>query len=1355
MGLFSKIWKAVTKPFKKIISWLVPSPDLPEAQAVTVEKQGSDHPIPIVYGTRRIGGIKVHKYVTDAAGGAKNEFLHLIIVFCEGPIQAITELFFDGVSETDSRWNKSGGGKWFTVQRCLGADDQAALSTGIPNWTSEHRLRGLAYIHLRLQMDESQSIWRGEPEVTALIQGRKIFDPRTNTTAYSENLPLQLLDYLTNTRYGKGMPSGRLPVASFISSANWADDLITSTVTLNDVTSSVTHARITGNLVIDTGRPVFSNVKQLLSGMRGLLPVGSGIMRLDCEREGAPVFFFGHHKSTALNYANITGPVKSRSGRKNERYNRVIVRFPNKATSYERDEVCFPAATDPLFAQWLAEDNGVLLEQSFEFDTITNKAEAYQMAEIVAKRSRSRTECSFSASPLAILCEPGDIVGVTDDTRGWDAKPFRIEQVKLREDADVELELVEHQDAIYPWSGVAYSERTLGTNLGDPTAISAPTALAITPDLTYATGGFVTWSAENDAFIRHYRIQLWRDDVKVLEQTTPERRLTLPLLSVGSYVVKVFAVSTLSTLSPAALYSFSVAVPVPPQSVVIESTNFSLTIIPQLAGIGLGTEFEFAILSTSNWRGRGASYVISDLLPDTEYTVYVRTVSALGQSNWVSAVGKTENDPQPLLDFLGEALLEQLGPDLVEQTAGQVNQYVNDRLSDMPTNGQMAEYFDSQINEALSENPYPDIAEMINGIIDNYETEKQVESETEQRQADIQLLNVAVQEESSTRASQIANVLEVVATESETRATAITQLTSQIADEGQTRTAAISQLSQTIADETSARALQVNELTSRVETEETTRASAISQLNQTIADESGTRSTQITELNSRVETEEITRAAAIQQVNQSVADESSARAAQINSLTSRISNEEITRASAVQQLDQAITDEAGTRAYQYGQLSSSISTETLNRVVAISQLNQTIATESSLRSTQYTELTASDAAMAQQLVEVQSDINGVSSSVTTLAGTVNNATTGLSATWTLANQAKSTADGAVSSVAALGTRVTSTENGLSSANLQLTSHGNSLGQLFSRAFLGVQTTSGGITTINGIVIDGATNNIDFRAGSIRFTSDSGVTQFYWNASLGKFSFVNGHLSAASIEAPNISGGNIIGAVVRAGYLISGEEASSGYVRIIGPAFGTNGKLIDWYGPKHWSWFNYEYNQVNVAALNLINPLDAKFFIANDGSQSRFAENKMASVPTSFTGSRGAWTTLATLTHQAVAGYCEVSFSSDIWAGTIRSNAPLSGCTVQLRIIDGSNNVIASKSMTMVLSNEAGTDHWDVSAPPNSSGFILGGIADNRAKTKYSNQNYQLQILFNFTGPYTSLSLSTTSTSLFKSLEVTV
>jgi hypothetical protein len=964
MGFFSGIWKAVTKPFKKILSWLVPTPDTPGAQAVTVEKQGSDHSIPIVYGTRRIGGIKVHKYVTDASGGAKNEFLHLIIVFCEGPIEAISELYFDGVSETDARWNKQGGGKWFTVQRCNGTDDQAVLSTGIPNWTADHRLQGLAYIHLRLQMDESQSVWRGEPEVTALIRGRKIYDPRNGQTAYSENLPLQLLDYLTNTRYGKGLSLSRLMQQSFIDAAHWADEQIISDVTINGEASAVTHARISGNHVIDTGKSVFSNVKQMLAGMRGMMPIGSGQLRLVCEKEGDPVFFFGHGHSDRQNYALITSPVKSKAGRKNDLYNRVIIRFPNKLTNYERDEVHYPDADDPLFAEWLAEDNGVLLEQSFEFDTITNKAEAYQMAEIVAKRSRNRTEVSFTTSPPAIVVEPGDIVGISDDTRGWNEKPFRVEQCKLREDGDVDFEFIEHQDAIYPWSGVAYSERVGGTNLGDPTNIAAPTGLSIEPDPTFATSGTLRWGNANNAFVRRYLITINAGDTEVYKTETMGLSWSIPLLAPDAYVISLRALSTLNTLSPAAIIPINLIAPVPPTNIVVTVGNFEIEAAPVLSGIGLGTQFEMAINNVSGLiYGPGANFVFVSLLHGTEYTLFARTVNAMGRSAWMSKTVTTSSDGTNIIDLISEGIGESILPEVVDQITEELEDIINDVV---------------KTNEQIS----------------------------------------------STRQNLIEDAIQIL----------------DDADERIRRQSGQKKLQQSINEEALQRETSVEIIRTQLDNEVAQRQSEVLRVYQSITTLQQTTASSLVEVNSRINTADFSIAA-------------NSNAIQLTSVTVN------------------------------------------GHAVAIQSLNTTVS-----------RIDTSLLANTQLLLNSELNAAGDTKATIALRATVTGLNAQQNATAQLLFNAGLDANGNTKATASLQTTVNTISGNVSSVQLTLNNVSNELGEVSGRAFLGVTTTVGGVARINGIVIDGATNALEFRADTLRLTNTAGANQLYYNTSLAKWIF---------------------------------------------------------------------------------------------------------------------------------------------------------------------------------------------------------------------------------------------------------
>ena len=67
MGFFNDIVKGVQKIFTKVISWLIPIPDVPdlsnfnqeEQKGILVNKQSNDANIPVVYGTRLLGGTRV------------------------------------------------------------------------------------------------------------------------------------------------------------------------------------------------------------------------------------------------------------------------------------------------------------------------------------------------------------------------------------------------------------------------------------------------------------------------------------------------------------------------------------------------------------------------------------------------------------------------------------------------------------------------------------------------------------------------------------------------------------------------------------------------------------------------------------------------------------------------------------------------------------------------------------------------------------------------------------------------------------------------------------------------------------------------------------------------------------------------------------------------------------------------------------------------------------------------------------------------------------------------------------------------------------------------------------------------
>ena len=239
------IVEAVVNVVSSFIGWLIPTPDIPdfdtpeEERGVLINKQSNNAPIPVVYGRRQVGITRV--FVESS--GTDNEYLYMAGVVCEGEIEEIEQIFiddkrviFDGdldhgvvreVLGGDANFYKDGE-SYIQIQAFNGTDDQVASSilTNSINWTSNHRLRGVCYVAFRFKWN--QDLFSSIPQVRVTLKGKKVYDPRDTTTKWTPNSALVLLDYLRNSRYGKGLPDSAFEsdFASFKTSATESDILI-------------------------------------------------------------------------------------------------------------------------------------------------------------------------------------------------------------------------------------------------------------------------------------------------------------------------------------------------------------------------------------------------------------------------------------------------------------------------------------------------------------------------------------------------------------------------------------------------------------------------------------------------------------------------------------------------------------------------------------------------------------------------------------------------------------------------------------------------------------------------------------------------------------------------------------------------------------------------------------------------------------------------------------------------------------------------------------------------------------------------------------------------------------------------
>ena len=252
-----------------------------KGQDILATKQAEGGKIPIIYGRRRVGSTLL--YMDTDAGNSKELFV--IYGLCLGEVDAIeldtieingvplsdTKVFRDGYY-TGSDKISSGAGSLNTANQIgtssgsfrgdgrsgsdptaiyrmvfnahHGADDQTVdpmLNASQPaKFTSNHKLKGIAYIAASFQYDD-KGMFTSVPEVTVVVKGRKLYDPRLDgsitggtgshriadktTYEWSNNAALCLLDYM-HADHGKGLASSLIDLQSFQTAANTADTVV-------------------------------------------------------------------------------------------------------------------------------------------------------------------------------------------------------------------------------------------------------------------------------------------------------------------------------------------------------------------------------------------------------------------------------------------------------------------------------------------------------------------------------------------------------------------------------------------------------------------------------------------------------------------------------------------------------------------------------------------------------------------------------------------------------------------------------------------------------------------------------------------------------------------------------------------------------------------------------------------------------------------------------------------------------------------------------------------------------------------------------------------------------------------------
>ena len=483
------------------------------AAGMLINKQANDAPIPVVYGQRKVGGTRILLEVT----GTDNEYLNIVLAVSEGEIDSFENIYLNDVLSTDSKFTGFLDTYTHTGSTTQSADSN--LVSDVTGWTTNHQLKGTSYLYVKLKFD--QDVYAsGLPTITADVKGTKVYDPRTSTTAWSNNPVLCIRDYLTNTRYGRGIETSLIDDTSFNAAANYCEENVTI--------GGVSKDRYTCNGVVNTSNGSMDILKKLLTACRGFLIFSGGKYKLVIDKAETAAFTFSED--------NIVGAWNISLGNKNNQFNRIRANFFNPDRNWQPDLAIIDSTT------LRTNDNGLLLEKTIDLPFTSDIDRAKMITTINLNQSRQQIMCEFTSTIEGLRTEVGDVVYIKHATTGWDTlnsnagKLFRVMRITLQNNDEVRILAMEYDATAYDFGTISATDAAPNTNLPDALTVIAPTALSASEALYSTIGGAgvkvrvtIDWNASKDIFVREYEVEWRLNGSSTYTHLTTTRNLTARL----------------------------------------------------------------------------------------------------------------------------------------------------------------------------------------------------------------------------------------------------------------------------------------------------------------------------------------------------------------------------------------------------------------------------------------------------------------------------------------------------------------------------------------------------------------------------------------------------------------------------------------------------------------------------------------------------------------------------------------------------------------------------------------------------------------------------------------------------------
>lgn len=641
-GGYTTIALAITIAAQVSTQLLTKRPSLGAYRDTSERKQvlrAAASPKTVVYG-RTVSAGTLFFSEEETGDQDDGEWLHLAITLAGHPLSGVGTIYLGdddiGSYPDNATWevhNDRQIADPFMLQNC-------------PSWKADMIGKGISWLRVSLKFN-AEKFPSGIPNIKVEKTGRKVYDPRTGRTEFSNNLALCVLDYYRS--YLK-VPDADINWDQFQEAANICDELVT-----NGDGSSEKRYTLNGEFDLS------ENKSSILEAM---LAAAAAEPTYIAGKHGILVGAYYGPATEVITESQLAGDIEIMPEvSQSERVNTISGTFVDPKQIYA--EADFPAVS---VSEWVAED-GVEISQDLKLRFVTSEFQAQRLADIKLKRTRISRTMNLTLNLSGYRYRPGMYVKVNFPSLGIVNVEMRVTDWKFGVQNGVQITLKQETADVWGDAVGKPIERPPFTQL-PPGGVAQPQNLKYTvEEIGQVVQGVLSW--QNIGQFVYNKVVIRKAGQMVLSAQVPGSFTRLTGLAQDTYTAHVTAVNQMGAESPEAYLEFSIEAPPPPSRVDIEQGYFAITLYPRLAAVtNVSTQFDFwttgenrlpntstpTVEGGATRAGIGTTWSSHGLKNGHTYYWYVRTINAFGASAFVEIAALCQTDTAELLPIIDEAV---------------------------------------------------------------------------------------------------------------------------------------------------------------------------------------------------------------------------------------------------------------------------------------------------------------------------------------------------------------------------------------------------------------------------------------------------------------------------------------------------------------------------------------------------------------------------------------------------------------------------------------------------------------------------------------------------------------------------